>query len=97
MFELYWAEPAKESFESLRLEASKQKQYKAVKNALKKLAADPSYPGLRSHEFFSIKGPNGERVFESYAENKTPSAYRVFWYYGSGRGIITIFMIAAHP
>lgn len=97
MFELHWAEPAGESFESLKTDASKQKQYRAVKNALKKLAKDPFYPSLHSHEFYSLKGPNGGKVFESYAENKTSGAYRVFWYYGLGRGIITIFMITAHP
>ena len=97
MFGLYWTKPAEESFESLKLNASQQKQYKAVKNALKKLAKDPFYPGLHSHEFYSLKGPNGEKVFESYAENKTSGAQRIFWYYGPGQGIITIFMITAHP
>lgn len=97
IFELDWADTAKESFESLKVDASKQKQYKAVKNALKKLTRDPFYPSLNSHEFYSLKGRNGEKVFESYAENKTSGAYRIFWHYGSNRGSIKVFMIAHHP
>jgi hypothetical protein len=45
----------------------------------------------------SLKGPNGEKVFEAYAEQRTPAAYRVFWYYGPSKGIITIFAITSHP
>ena len=44
-------------------------------------ASDPRHPGLKTHEFTSLKGPNGEKVFEAYAEQSTPSAYRIFWYY----------------
>lgn len=55
------------------------------------------HPSLQSHEFTSLKGPKGEKVFEAYAQQKTPSAYRVFWYYGSQKEQITIVAITAHP
>ena len=98
MFTLKWARPARESFESLKADSSRQKQYKAVKNALRKLAQDPFYPSLQSHSFNSLNGPDGEKVFESYAENRTPGAYRIFWYYESvERGVIMVFLIAPHP
>ncbi|MFC1967446.1 hypothetical protein ACFLV2_02280 [Chloroflexota bacterium] len=97
MFELHWADTAKDSFEYLKADASKQKQYKAVKNTFKKLALDPFYPSLNSHEYHSLKGPNGEKVFESYAENRTSKAYRIFWYYGSRQGTIKVFLITPHP
>jgi len=42
------------------------------------------------------KGPKGEKVLEVYAQQKTSSAYRVFWYYGPERGMITIVAIAPH-
>jgi hypothetical protein len=45
----------------------------------------------------SLKGPKREKVWEAYAEQNTPGAYRVFWYYGPSRGIITIFAITPHP
>ena len=98
MFALKWARPARESFKSLKADSSKRKQYKAVKNALRKLAQDPFYPGLQSHPFNSLNGPNREKVFESYAENKTSGAYRIFWYYESSeQGVIMVFLITPHP
>lgn len=36
-------------------------------------------------------------VFESYAQNKTPEAYRIFWFYGPGKSVITIPAITPHP
>ena len=44
-----------------------------------------------------LSGPNNEEVFEAYVENKTPAAFRVFWYYGPGQGVITILAITPHP
>ncbi|MGB0059930.1 hypothetical protein [Candidatus Binatus sp.] len=42
-------------------------------------------------------GQHGEKVFEAYAENNTPAAFRVFWHYGPGTGQMTIVAITAHP
>jgi len=97
LFELNWTDTAKETFASLKSDASKEKQYKAVKKAIKLLARDPGHPSLQTYEFTSLKGPNGEKIFEAYAEQDTPGAYRMFWYYGPSRGIITIFAIIPHP
>lgn len=97
MFELYWSDKAKDNYTFLKTDASKEKRYKAVKKAIKQLAKNPKYPGLHSHQIDIFKGPEGEKIFESYAENDTPGAYRIFWYYGPGKGIITIFLIVAHP
>jgi hypothetical protein len=36
-------------------------------------------------------------VFESYVQNRTPGAYRVFWCYGPEQGQITIVAITPHP
>lgn len=44
-----------------------------------------------------MRGENGEKVWEAYAENKTPSAWRVFWHYGAGGNEITIVAITPHP
>lgn len=97
MFELDWTDTAKETYASLKLDASKKKQYKAVKKAIKLLAKNPRYPSLQTHEFMSLRGPKGEKVFEAYAEQNTPLAYRILWYYGPSKGIITIFVITPHP
>jgi hypothetical protein len=46
---------------------------------------------------FLLKGPQGEKVFEAYAEQSTPAAYRVFWYYGPEENRITVIAITPHP
>ncbi|MGB2827870.1 MAG: hypothetical protein WBC50_06710 [Dehalococcoidales bacterium] len=97
MFDLEWTAEAKETYELLKADASQIKRYKAVRKTIKSLAKNPRHPSLQTHEFTSLRGPNGEKVFEAYAEQKTPAAYRVFWYYGPSRGIITIFAITSHP
>jgi len=38
-----------------------------------------------------------QTLWESYVENKTPSAWRVWWIYGQGEGGITIITIGPHP
>ena len=69
-----------------------------VRKALRLLAQQgPAYPGLRSHQYQSIKGPNGEAVWESYVENHTPSAWRIWWTFGPGGETITIITIGPHP
>ena len=97
MFELNWTDAVKESYASLKADISRKKQYKAVKKSIKLLAKNPRYPSLQTHEFMSLKGPKGEKVFEAYAEQNTPGAYRILWYYGPPRGIITIIAIIPHP
>jgi hypothetical protein len=73
------------------------KRLRAVRKTLGRLQMNPRHPGLRSHEFDSMSGTRGERVFESYAEQNTPAAYRVFWHYGPAKGQITIVAITSHP
>jgi hypothetical protein len=65
---------------------------------------DPRHTGLHSHEFTSLAGANGEKLFEAYAQNDTPGAYRIFWHYGpdeiKGRKrttVITVVAITRHP
>ena len=53
-----------------------------VRKAIGYLEIDPHHPGLQTHEFISLTGANGEKIFEAYAQNKTPGAYRIFWHYG---------------
>ena len=97
MFELDWTKEAEEDYEQLKNDASKHKRYKAVKKTIKYLAENPRHNSLQTHEYSIFKGPNGEKVFEAYAEQNTPAAYRVFWYYGPAKGKITIITITSHP
>jgi len=97
LFELEWTKEAEETYYRLKDDASQKKSYKAVKKTIEFLAINPRHNSLQTHEYLSLKGPNGEKVFEAYAEQIIPAAYRVFWYYGPSRGIITIFAITSHP
>ena len=36
-------------------------------------------------------------MWEVYVENRTPSAWRVWFWYGPGQGEISILAIAPHP
>lgn len=55
------------------------------------------HPGLHTHKNNSYVRELGEEVFEAYVENHTPGAYRVFWHYGPGQGVITILAITPYP
>lgn len=88
---------AKQSLKELKNSAHLEKRFKAVSKALKYLAENPRHPGLQSRQYFSLSGPNGEKVFEAYAEQDTPAAYRIFFYYGTSRKEIVVFAITPHP
>lgn len=73
--------------------------FKQVHKCVSLLAENPRHPSLETHEFRSLDHPfsPGEKVFEAYAQNKTPGAYRIFWCYGPATGEITILAITPHP
>jgi hypothetical protein len=70
---------------------------KKVRKCLGLLETNPRHPGLNSHEYSGLSGANGEKVWEVYVENNVPSAWRVFWHYGPGHGVITVVAITPHP
>jgi hypothetical protein len=84
-------------FNKIKSDPSLSKRYKAVKKTIELLASNPRHNSLQTHEFTSLKGPQGEKVFEAYAEQSTPAAYRVFWCYGPSKDRITILAITSHP
>lgn len=96
-FTLCFTPASIETLRELKHDASLKKRYNAVKKALKLLSNNPRHPSLQTHQYHSISGPNKEKVFEAYAEQDTPAAYRIFFYYGPKRGEITVFAITPHP
>jgi hypothetical protein len=75
-----------------------------IRKALGYLEIDPHHPGLQTHEFLSLSGANGEKIFEAYAQNNTPGAYHIFWHYGPDEikgkkriPVIAIVAITRHP
>lgn len=97
LFRLHFVSIAKNQIQALEVNPSQLKRYKAVRSALGKLQNNPRHPSLNTHKYNSKVGPNGEDVFEAYAENNTPGAYRIFWHYGPDKDVITIVAITPHP
>ena len=97
-------EDAKASLQG-RQKNSKQKAAKAeglfkqVHECVQKLSNNPRHPGLKTHKYDSLEHPYqpGAAVFEAYAQDQTPGAYRIFWCYGPKQGDITIIAITPHP
>jgi len=95
-FKLRLTPSAKQSIKKIKDDAGLSKRYKAVKKALRLLSENPRHPGLQTHLYASITGPSGEKVFEAYAEQNTPVAYRIFFYYGPAKKVITVFAVTPH-
>ena len=78
---------------------------KQVRKTLGYLETNLSSKSLQTHECESLTRRYGMKVFEAYAQQNTPRAYRVFWHDGpdeiseSGKRIpiITIVAITPHP
>lgn len=71
--------------------------YKKWGSALKKVAMDPFYPSLHTHEIESLSKRYGLKVWQSYLENKKSGARRMFWVYGPDKMDITIIGLEPHP
>jgi hypothetical protein len=77
--------------------------FEQVRKAIGYLELDPHHPSLNTYEFTSLSGVHGEKIFEAYAQNNTPGAYRIFWHYGPDEikgkkrvPVITIVAITSH-
>ncbi len=95
LFAIVFTTTAEEQLNELK--DSNPKKYKKALKTLALLEINPKHPGLNTHKYSSIRGHNDEEVFEAYVENNTPAAYRIFWHYGPGKGVITIIAITPHP
>lgn len=99
MFEILFTPAAKETLERLEKDVAKAALLRQVKKSLGFLQTNPRHPSLHTHEYQTIASPfsSDEKVFEAYAQNRTPGAYRVFWCYGPKKKQITIIAITPHP
>jgi hypothetical protein len=78
-------------------DSSKKAVAKAVIKSLDLMRTNIKHPSLNTHKYDEMVGPKGEIVFESYAQNNTPGAYRIFLFYGPGKSIITVLAVTPHP
>lgn len=61
------------------------------------LAENPRHNSLASHEIDDLTRKCGFKIFQSYLENNTPCAGRIFWAYGPDKRDITVLAVEPHP
>ena len=96
-FKLLFTHKAYIHLKELEENSALKKRLKAVRKSLGYLEQNPKHPSLNTHKYETLSKEFGKEIFEAYAENKTPQAYRVFWHYGPSKKEITIIAITPHP
>lgn len=79
------------------LDKDEERLFKKLVKALSFLQENPRHNSLATHEIGDLTRKFGIKVFQSYLENNTPSAGRLFWAYGPDKGDITVLAIEPHP
>ena len=97
MFDLLFSDEAAAILHEIEGDPSLARKLKKIRKALGYLEHDPRHPGLHTHKYESLRGPNREEVFEAYVENQTPSAWRIWFWYGPEARQITVLTIGPHP
>jgi hypothetical protein len=80
-----------------QLTKTEEKFFKKLVKALGYLQENPRHNSLASHEIDDLTRKYGLKIFQSYLENNTPSAGRLFWAYGPARGDLTVLAVEPHP
>ena len=68
-----WLRAAKES---RRWNEKFKKAQKAIRLMIE---SGPTHPSFCTHQMDTLKGPGGATIWNSYVENKTPQAWRMYW------------------
>lgn len=95
-FKLQFSEEAKLKLLALEHDKSKKGLLKQIRRVLGFMETNLRHPSLNTHKFREISCKLGD-VFETYAQNNTPGAYRVFWAYGPAKRELYIIDITPHP
>jgi len=103
--ELRFKSPADEQLARIENDPALKGVLKQVRKTLGYLETNLTAKSLQTHEYESLTRRYGRKIFEAYAQQDTPGAYRVFWYYGDDEldkngkriTIITVILITPHP
>lgn len=79
------------------LNKDEEKLFKKLHKVLSYLSTNPRHNSLQSHDIKPLSRRYGMKEWESYLENNTPSAGRIFWVYGPEKNQITVIGIEPHP
>lgn len=101
-YQLRYAKQADEMLSALENDPAQEARLKKVRKALKHLESNPRHPGLHSHPYERFPVDRNVKVWDSYVEINTPSAWRIFWCYGPNDPaaqlpVITVLAITPHP
>lgn len=97
-FRLLFYPSATAELSKLAGDGNLKKREKAVKKALAFLEANPRHPGLNTHKLEGLRCPHDGDLFEAYAENNRPGAYRItFCYPPDQQNTIAVVDIIVHP
>jgi hypothetical protein len=80
-----------------KLSGDEVKFFKKLVKALGYLSQNPRHNSLASHEIDDLTRKHGFKIFQSYLENRTPAAGRLFWAYGPDQGDLTVLAVEPHP
>lgn len=80
-----------------KIKKSDERLYKKWGKTLKILSENPHHPGLNTHDIEPLTKRYGMKVWQSYLENKTSGAMRMYWVYGPGQEDITVIGLEPHP
>ena len=79
------------------------KLFKKLSKVISFLENNPTHNSLCSHEIGELSKRYSKyigreiKVWQSYIENNTPAAGRLYWCYGPVKGVITIIGLEPHP
>ena len=101
---LRFSTEAKDQLAELRRTPASAGVLKQVNKALGYLQTNPAHPSQNTHEFTTLSSKD-RKVFEAYAQNNTPGAYRLLWQYGPDEQnapkqrvpVVTVISIIQHP
>ena len=96
-FQLAYTDEARSVLKDLEQPRHSVKRQKVLKTLRLLRDIGPAHPGLNSHKYHSRSGPHGEDLWESYVENRTPGAWRIWWIYGPEDDMITVVTLGPHP
>jgi hypothetical protein len=94
--EKFWNDLTKR-YDDNKLNKHEKELFKKLVKTLGFLESNPRHTGLQTHPHDGLSDRYGFKVWQSYLENDTSGARRLFWTYGPGRMEISILGIEPHP